>query len=145
MVRGNQKGLPQAVVGKHVKLKHDDKVFRRKGNLLCLKLVDKRPVAMLSSIHNAVETLMKIQVSYFGQPVIKPFVVHDYNMKMDTTDNFLSQYVTPKCFKQSKKLLLHFISMIILNAYILNRKYGTKNVTFCIQRLYCKVSYHYIT
>ena len=52
-------------------------------------------------------------------------------MKMggvDTTDNFLSYYVTPKWFKWSKKLLLHFISMIILNAYILNQKYGKKRV-----------------
>ena len=129
-VRGNQKGLPQAVVGKQVKLKCGEKVFRWKGNLLCLKWVDKRPVAMLSSIHQAVETQVKI--NYLGQPVIKPFVVHDYNMKMggvDTTDNFLSHYVTPKCFKWSKKLLLHFISMVILNAYILNRKYGNKKMS----------------
>ena len=72
-VRGNHKGLPQAVVGKHMKLKQGRKVFRRKGYLLCLKWVDKRPVAMLSSIHNAVETQVKID--YFGQPVIKLFVV----------------------------------------------------------------------
>ena len=79
------------MVGKHIKLKCGEKVFRRKGNLLCLKWVDKRPVAMLSSIHNAVETQVKIK--YFGQPVIKPFVVHIYNINMggvDTTDNFLS-------------------------------------------------------
>ena len=126
-VRDNQKGLPQAVIDKQVKLKCGEKVFRWKGNLLCLKWVDKRPVAMLSSIQQAVETQVKI--NYFGQPVIKPFVVHDYNMKMgggDTTDNFLSHYITPKCFKWSKKLLLHFTSMVILNAYILNRKYGSK-------------------
>ena len=78
MVRGNQKGLPQAVVGKQVKLQCGEKVFSQKGNLLCLKWVDKKPVAMLSSIHQAVETQVKI--NYFGQPVIKPLVVHDYNM-----------------------------------------------------------------
>ena len=90
-MRGNQKGLPQAVIGKQVKLKCGEKVFWQKGNLLCLKWIDKRPVAMLSSIHEAVETQVKI--NYFGQPVIKPFVVHDYNMKMggvDTTYKFLS-------------------------------------------------------
>ena len=82
---------------------------------------------MLSPIHQAVET--QVKSNYFGEPVIKQFVVYDYNMKMGgvgTTDNFLSHYVTPKCFKWSKKLLLHFISMVILNAYILNRKYGRK-------------------
>ena len=120
-VRGNHKGLPQAVVSKHMKLKQGEKVFRRKGNLLCLKWVDKRPVAMLSSIHNAVET--QVRIDYFGQTVIKLFVVHNYNLNMGgvgTSDNFLSHYITPKCFKWSKKLLLHLISMIILNAYILN-------------------------
>ena len=99
MVRGNQKGLPQAVFGKQVNLKCGGKVFRWKGNL-CLKWVDKRPVTMLSSIHQAVETQVKI--NYFGQPVIKPFVFHDYNMKMggvDMADNFLSHYITLKCFK----------------------------------------------
>ena len=143
-VRGNCTGLPQAVVGKHVKLKRGEKVFRRKGNLLCLKWVDKRPVAMLSSIHNAVETQVKID--YFGQPVIKPFVVHNYNLNMggvDTSDKFLSHYITPKCFKWSKKLLLHLISMIILNAYILNRKYGTKKMSHSAYREY--IAHYLIT
>ena len=45
-VRGNRKGLPQAVAGKQVKLKCGEKVFQQKGNLLCLKWVDKRPVAI---------------------------------------------------------------------------------------------------
>ena len=92
---------------------------------------------MLSSIYQAVETQVKFK--YFGQPVIKPFVVHDYNMKMggvDTTDNFLSHYITPKCFKWSKKLLPHFISMVILNAYILNRKYGNKKMSHSANREY---------
>ena len=92
---------------------------------------------MLSSVHNAVETQVKI--NYFGQPVIKPFVVHDYYLNMegvDTSDNFLSHYVTPKCFKWSKKLLLHLISMKILNAYILNWKYGTKKMSHLAYREY---------
>ena len=92
---------------------------------------------MLSSIYQAVETQVKI--NYFGSPVIKPFVVHDYNMKMggvDMTDNFLSYYVTPKCFMWSKKLLFDFISMVILNAYILNRKYRIKKMSYSAYREY---------
>ena len=119
-------------------------MFRRKGNLLCLKWVDKRPVAMLSSIHNALETQVKIE--YFDQPVIKPFVVHDYNLNMggvDTSDNFLSHYVIPKCFKWYKELLLYLISMIILNAYIVNQKYGTKNMSHLAYREY--IAHYLIT
>ena len=55
---------------------------------------------------------------------------------VDTTDNFLSHYITPKCFKWSKKLLLHFITMVILNAYILNRKYGNKKMSHSAYREY---------
>ena len=52
------------------------------------------------------------------------------------TDKFLSHYITTKCFKWSKKLLLYFISMVILNAYILNRKYGNKKMAHSAYREY---------
>ena len=67
-------------------------------------------------------------------------------MKMggvDTTDNFLSHYATLKCFKWSKKLLHHFISMVILNAYILNRKYGNKKMSHSAYREY--ITQHLMT
>ena len=64
---------------------------------------------------------------------------------VETSDNFLSHYVIPKCFKWSKKLLLHLISMIILNAYILNRKYGTKKMFHSTYREYIASLSHYIT
>ena len=53
-VRGSCKGLTQAVVGKHVKCAKS-----AKGILFGLKWVDKRPVPMLSSLCNAVETQVK--------------------------------------------------------------------------------------
>ena len=55
---------------------------------------------------------------------------------VDTSDNFLPHYIRPKCFKWSKKLLLYLISMIILNAYILNWKYGTKKMSHLAYREY---------
>ena len=79
-VRINRKGLPKAVVSKNVKLKKGESVFRRKGNILCLKWCDKRMVTLISSIHQAVETTVK--TNFMGQPVVKPYIVHDYNMWM---------------------------------------------------------------
>ena len=46
-VRVSRKGLPKAVVAKTVKLKKGETEFRRKGNILCLKWFDKRPVSLI--------------------------------------------------------------------------------------------------
>ena len=57
-------------------------------------------VTLISSIHQAVET--KGKTNFMGQPVIKPYVVHDYNIRMggvDLSDNFLSHYQTVRSIK----------------------------------------------
>ena len=122
-MRINRKGLPKGVVAKNVKIKKGESVFRRKGNILCLKWCDKRMVTMISLIHHAVEKTVK--TNFMGQPVIKPYIIHDYNLCMggvDLSDNFLSHYQRLKSIKWYRKLLLHLINMATLNAHILNKK-----------------------
>ena len=66
---------------------------------------------MLSSIHQAVETWGKI--NYFGQPVIKPFVVPKTNLKI----HCLANYSTKKISHQSisKQLMTVFqVTRILL-------------------------------
>ena len=136
-VRASRKGLPKSVVAKNVKLKKGESVFRRKGNILCLKWFDKHPVTLISTIHQAVE--LQVKTNFFGQPVIKPHLIHDYNLKMggvDHTDNVLSHYQTLKSIKWYRKLILHLINMATLNAYILNRKYGRKKLSHSGYREY---------
>ena len=136
-VRISRKGLPQAVVAKSVKLKKGESVYRRKGNILCLKWCDKRMVTLISSIHQAVET--KVKTNFMGQPVIKPYIVADYNIRMggvDLSNNFLSHYQTLKSIKWYRKLLLHLIKMATLNAHILNRKYGVQKMSHSGYREY---------
>ena len=58
-VRTNRKDLPKAVVGKHVKLKKGETVYCQNGHLLCLRWCAKRPVTMLSTIHEAAEVVTK--------------------------------------------------------------------------------------
>ena len=104
-------------------------VLYRKDYLLCLKVFDKRPVTMLSSRHNAVKSFVKN--NYLGQPITKPAVIQYYNQFMggvDNSDNLLTGYLALKSLKWYCKLLLHLINMVILNSYILNKKYGVKKM-----------------
>ena len=136
-VRASRKGLPKAVVATTVKLKKGESVFWRKGNILCLKWFDKQQVTLISTIHQAVE--LQVKTNFVGQPVIKPHLIHDYNLKMggvDHSDNFLSHYQTLKSIKWYRKLILHLINMAILNAYILNRKYGRQKLSHSGYREY---------
>ena len=48
---------------------------------------------------------------------------------VDLTDNFLANYQTLKLIKWYKKLLLHLINMVVLNSYILNKKFGVTQLT----------------
>ena len=133
--RLNRRGLPKAVVQK--KLKKGETVYRREGKLLCLKWCDKHPVTMLFSIHNAVQR--QVKTNYLGNPVIKPVIVDDCNRKMnsvDHSDHMLSYYETLKSVKWYRKLILHLINMVVLNAFILNKKYGTVKMSHTSYREY---------
>ena len=127
-VRQNHRGLPKAVVQR--KLQKGETVYRRKGYLLCLKWCDKYPVTMLSSIHYAVEA--QVKTNYLGNPVMKPVMIHDYNNRMnsiDHSDHMLSTYETLKSVKWYRKLMLHLVNMVVLNVFILNKKYGTQKMS----------------
>ena len=127
-VRLNHWGLPKAVVQR--KLKKEETVYRRKKHLLCLKWCDQCPVTKLTSIHHAVEA--QVKTNYLGNPVIKLVMIHDYNNRInsiDHSDHMLSTYKTLKSIKWYRKLMLHFINMAVLNAFILNKKYGTQKMS----------------
>ena len=143
-VRTNRKDLPKAVVGKSVKLKRFESVYRRNGHVLCLRWCDKRPVTMLSTIHEAVEVISKTK--YNGEVLVKPVVIHDYNFAMNTvdkSDHLLSSYVALKGNKWYRKLFLHLFNMIILNSYILNKQYGDQKMSHTAFREY--IANHLVT
>ena len=96
-VRINRKNLPKVVVGKHVKLKKGESVYHRNGHLLCLRWCDKRPVTLLSTIHEVGKIVIKRK--YNGEILLKPIVVDHYNNCMnsvDKTDHLLSSYIALK-------------------------------------------------
>ena len=70
--------------------------------------------------------------NYLGQPVTKPILIQQYNKFMgavENSDNLLAHYLALKSLKWYRKLLLHLINMVVLNLYILNKKYGVKKMT----------------
>ena len=131
--RSNRKNLPKALKGKLPR--KDDCVFRRDGPLLALKWrpkKEKKEVLMLSTIHEAI-MVETGKTDRDGNKIEKPEPVYYYCSRMggvDLNDQLLNYFTfLRKSTKWSKKLLIHLFNLVILNAYILNRHYGSKKMT----------------
>ena len=128
-----RKGIPKTI-GK-TKLKPLESVYMRSGPLLCLKWsgpkrkATKKPVTMLTTIHEATEVLTKKKDTR-GERIPKPLAIYQYTKNMsgvDISDQYMSFHVAlRKSMKWSRKLFFHIFNMIILNAYLLTGKYGKK-------------------
>ena len=133
-VRSNRKGLPSAVISAKLKEKGDT-CWRRSmdgddlGPLLALKWHDKRDVTMLCTMHGAHEKWSGRNDRTAQQlPIYKPTCIVEYIKHMggvDLSDQLLTYYsfLRWSC-KWWRKLFVHLLNMIILNAHILNKKYG---------------------
>ena len=125
-----EKNMSKAVI--LAKLKKGEAVFRHAGPLLCFKWNEKQDVRMLSTIHEAcmVETGKN---DALGNKIVKPESVYHYCKKMggvDLNDQLLTYYsFLRKSVKWSRKLIIHMFNMVVLNAYILNKYYGTEKLS----------------
>ena len=87
---------------------------------------------MLTTIHEAmmVETG---KTDFFGNKIEKPEAVYYYCGRMggvDLSDQLLNYYsFLRKSTKWSRKLLIHQLNLLILNAYILNKNYGCEKLS----------------
>ena len=121
--RKMRKNMPKAL---KVKLPRKvDCVFRRDGPLLALKWREKREVMMLSTVHEAfmVETG---KTDRDGNKIEQPVHMGGVNLN----DQLLNYFTfLRKSTKWSWQLLIHLFNLVILNKYILNRYYGSKNMT----------------
>ena len=128
-VRKNRKGLPLAVSS--AELKKGEGLFRRNGPLLAIKWCDKRSVYMLSTIHAA----EMVEVNKFGEPnnkMWKPKAIQEYISNMRAVD-VGDQMMSYNCFvrrslKWWRKLFIHFLNMVLLNSFVLFRKYSGKKL-----------------
>ena len=139
-VRLNRKGLPKAVC--KAKLKQKEVCFRRTydfdtdapGPMLALKWCDKRDVSMLSTMHTAFEKWTgKNDRTIHHNPVYKPTCIVDYIQHMggvDLSDQLMTYYsFLRRTCKWWRKLFVHLLNMLLLNAYLLNRKFGTMKLS----------------
>jgi hypothetical protein len=123
--RKNRVRLPNEMI--KAPLQKGQHLFRRCGDLLAVRLQDKKEVFFLSTIHKA--NIVNIgKGDFHGNEISKLQVVHDYNKYMggvDKNDEILANYKTVrKTMKWTKKVAFHFIEEAIFNALILWKKNG---------------------
>ena len=126
-LRKNQKGNSKAVV--NAVLKKGEAVYRRKGQVLCLKWCEKkRSVTMMSTVHSAV--YVEVKKRYSDEKIMKPLVVYDYTKWMagvDKNDQFNTYYNPPRgTLRWTTKLSIHFLSLCMTNAYILYTNFSPR-------------------
>ena len=88
--------------------------------------MDKRPVVMLSNIHDdsSVVKVRRTRLAEGGQEEInKPLVVDQYNMYMggvDKADQYLCYYgFSHRTVKWWRRAFFHLLDLAIVNAYVL--------------------------
>ena len=134
--RLNRKGMPMSV--KNAQLKPLESVYLRNGPMLCLKWSGekkkskKKPVTILSTIHQATELLTKKKDAH-GNRIPKPVPIYEYTKYMsgvDLSDQYMSFHVAlRKSMKWSRKLFFHLFNMVMLNSYLLNKKFGKRKMS----------------
>jgi hypothetical protein len=107
-----------------------DCIYRRRGPLLEFKWMEKRLVHMLSTKHTATFSYSGKKHHQTNEPIYKPTAIVDYTNLMGGVDllDQLMNYYHPlrRSIKWWRKLWVHLFNMIVMNAYILNKKFGTK-------------------
>ena len=126
-VRVNRRGLPKEVMGAKLKKGEMTSSEIKKG-MLALKWQDKRPVNMLSTIHDdsrVTKSRRTRLVSGGIEEVQKPAMVDQYNTYMggvDKGDQLMSYYgFSHRTIKWWRRAFFHLVENAIVNAYILYR------------------------
>lgn len=104
-LRKTRKGNPKPVVSSM--LRKGQIIFRRKKNVLVIKLKDKREVLMITTLHSAASGKYN---NKRGVEKEKPLAVLDYNQQMsgiDRCDQMVSYYTTP--IKAIRWLFFHLV------------------------------------
>ena len=105
--------------------------------MLCLRWFDKQSVCVLSTKHTAFQ--LKVEDNYLGQPVIKPVVIQENNLKVgsvDYSDHFLAHYQTqkvPSTLKHGKHGSSQFL-------HTEQKIWGHVNNLHLLQRVHSKLS-----
>ena len=120
-LRTNRKGTPDKIkAAKKLKKGDHKEMYLTNGNLQVIKWQDKRPVSMLSTIHNADFVSVPVKGKP-GETQLKPKAVIAYNKNMFAVDSSdqLHQYLAfvHRTLKWWKRLLFHLLGLALVNAY----------------------------
>ena len=125
-LRPNRRNLP--IDYKNMKLIMGAVKAWQRGKMMVLKWKDKKDVHMISTVHSAGTSSVKVK--WNDNSVIKPTAVLDYNKLMggvDRSDQGISYY--PITRKQQKKYYLkifrNLLEQCLFNSYVLVKKYST--------------------
>ena len=120
-IRKSRIGIPSDVI--KTPIRKGEYVAEFKNKIMIMKWKDKREVYFVSTVHN--DNMMKIE----KRKIItkKPEVVINYNKKMggvDLSDGIIIAYSSARkrLKKYYKKIFLHLLDIICLNAFILYKK-----------------------
>lgn len=117
-MRANRKNLPLQI--KLQKLKKGELIAFQKGKICVMKWQDKKPLCLLSTIHNAamkdVQTRQEVKK--------KPSLVLDYNLSMggvDVADQCLSYYKVTRNQQRKyyKKIFRYLLNQAVWNAFVI--------------------------
>lgn len=124
-VRTNRRGLPASIKSKE-KMKKGEVKSASTDGALAIKWMDKRPVTVLTSIHDDSSTTKRRRTrqSETGmEEIIKPTAIVDYNTYMggvDKADQLLSYYTFHhRTVKWWKRAAFHLLNTAYVNAYII--------------------------
>ena len=122
-MRVNRRGLPEQL--KKEKIKKGNIIAFQKGKMVALKWCDKKPLLMLSTVHNADFT--NVSNKRDKNEKKKPLAVVEYNLNMggvDKSDQCLSYYPTIRNQQRKyyKKIFRHLINQSVWNAFVLFKK-----------------------
>ncbi|XP_069157643.1 piggyBac transposable element-derived protein 4-like [Procambarus clarkii] len=133
--RGAPKDLQQVVKGK---MATDTTLYMRKDNTFVIVWKDKRPVSVITNIHNADTTQaqrrkrVRKRDGRTGVEIVKmnkPKAIVDYNKftkGVDHFDQMIKYYeFARKTHKWTKKITFYFLQMAMHNAYALYNHYST--------------------
>jgi hypothetical protein len=127
------RGIPQVLRDK--RLPKSDSAYMRKEHLLAVKFHDKKDVYLLSTADSAggIEKTRHLTGNQI-QVYQKPQAIETYNLRMggvDITDQLIAGVnSTRKSHVWFKKIGIHYIQRLVLNAYLLHKRERDPKMSF---------------
>ena len=124
-----RKFMPPNVTDLKLKRKGEKKVMHS-GDLVCSKILDRKPVMLLSTAHT-MEEVATGKRDVRGVIIKRAEMIHRYNQNMGAVDVF-DQMLSYSSFRRRslkwwKKVFFHVFSTAILNAYIIYKDWCSQH------------------